>query len=138
MSTILVVDDDPGFFEEVEKMLSSAGYRVLHAADGNQALRTLERQHDEIDLTIIDLALPGLNGFELIGAIARRPNPVKVIATTSVYKDQHLEVAATLGAHAAIRKPAQGQPLPQMQWLATVRRLLGNGRETNAVNPAHV
>ena len=132
MSTILLVDDDPKFLDQAEQMLTSAGYHVLRATDGNAAIARLEQQRDQIDLTIVDLALPGLNGFELIGALARRPNKVKVIATTSIYKDQHLEVAASLGAHAAIRKPPEGAPLPETEWLSTVRRLVGGGSATSS------
>jgi CheY-like chemotaxis protein len=125
MPTILVVDDDPKFLNAAEHMLAAAGYIVLSASDGNQAVDLLEKRHNEIDLTMVDLALPGINGFEIIGAISRRPNPIKIIATTSVYKDLHFEMAGTLGAHAALRKPAPGNPIPERDWLATVRRLIG-------------
>jgi CheY-like chemotaxis protein len=125
MSTLLVVDDDPKFLNAAEHMLTGAGYQVLRAIDGNQAVALLEKKHSEIDLVIVDLALPGINGFEIIGAISRRPNRVKIIATTSVYKDAHFEMAGALGAHAAIRKPPEGKPLPEREWLATVRRLIG-------------
>ena len=124
MSTVLVVDDDPKFLSSVERMLDTAGYRVLRATDGIQAVDLLEKKHGEIDLIIVDMALPGINGFEIIGAVSRRPNRIKIIATTSVYKDA-FEMAGTLGAHAAIRKPPEGRPLPERDWLGTVRRLIG-------------
>jgi CheY-like chemotaxis protein len=134
MSTVLVVDDDPKFLNAVDHMLATAGYRVLRAADGHQAVDILEKKHNEIDLIIVDMALPGINGFEIIGAISRRPNRIKIIATTSVYKDA-FEMAGALGAHAAIRKPPEGKPLPERDWLATVRRLIGEpfrGQPANA------
>jgi two-component system, OmpR family, response regulator VanR len=124
MSTVLVVDDDPIFLSSVERMLATAGYRVLRATDGIQAVDLLEKKHGEIDLIIVDMALPGINGFEIIGAVSRRPNRIKIIATTSVYKDA-FEMAGTLGAHAAIRKPPEGRALPERDWLGTVRRLIG-------------
>jgi CheY-like chemotaxis protein len=124
MSTVLVVDDDPKFLNAAEHMLAAAGYRVLRAIDGNEAVAVLEKRHSEIDLVIVDMALPGINGFEIIGAISRRPNRIKIIATTSVYKDA-FQMAGTLGAHAAIRKPPEGKPLPERDWLGTVRRLIG-------------
>jgi CheY-like chemotaxis protein len=126
MNTILVVDDDPVFVAESEKMFSSAGYRVLRAADGNQAARLLEELHHKIDLAIVDLSLPGMNGFELIGAMARRPNKIKIIATSGVYRDAHLESATALGAHAVIRKPEVIRRMPRRQWLGTVRQLIGD------------
>src|SRR5690242_6027455 len=113
MQTVLIVDDDPAFLQLVEQMLLTAGYKTLRAADGTEAVAVLEKNYKEIDLAVVDLALPGINGFEIIGALSRRPNPVKIIATTSIYKDSHLAMAGTLGAHAAIRKPPAGKPLPE-------------------------
>ena len=124
MPTILVVDDDPKFIAAAERMLSDAGYQVLHAVDGREAVATLESRHDDINLAIVDLSLPGVNGFELIGAISRRPRAMKIIATTGLYADTFLEMTEALGAHAVIRKPAEGRPIPQGEWLATVRQLL--------------
>jgi CheY-like chemotaxis protein len=134
MSTVLIVDDDPKFLNAVEAMLTGAGYSTLRAMDGKQAAEILERKHQEIDLAIMDLALPGINGFELIGAISRRPNSVKVIATTAVFKDDLLSMAGALGAHAAIRKPPDGKPLPERDWLRVVARLIG---EANANTDGH-
>lgn len=125
MATVLVVDDDPNFLQAVENLLSAAGYDVRRAASGAEAIDCLEKERGKIALAIVDLSLPDLNGFELIGAISRRANTVKVIATTAIYKDAHLEMAATVGAHAALRKPQPGNPLPQREWLDTVQRLIG-------------
>jgi CheY-like chemotaxis protein len=126
MSTILVVDDDVSFLNAAEDMLTTAGYRVLRAAGGKDAVDVLEKKHDQINLAIVDLYLPDVNGFELIGAISRRTNDVKVLAITGIYRDTHLEMAGSLGAHAAIRKPPAGKPLPESEWLGTIRRLIGD------------
>jgi CheY-like chemotaxis protein len=125
IATVLVIDDDPDFLEDVARMLAAPGYQVLRAADGREGLRLLEHHREAIDLAIIDLALPGVNGFEIIGAIARRPNSVKIIAATAVYKDSQLEIAGVLGAHAVLRKPAPGSRLPAGEWLTTVEKLIG-------------
>jgi CheY-like chemotaxis protein len=125
MATILVIDDDVAFLNSLDHMLARAGYQVLQAVDGTEAVRLLEEHRERIDVAIVDLALPGLNGFEIIGAVSRRPNKVKMIATTAVYKDAQLEVAGALGAHAVIRKPAPGSPIPEREWLDTVRKLIG-------------
>jgi CheY-like chemotaxis protein len=133
MPTVLIVDDDPKFLDAVEQMLVTAGYRVWCAADGKQAVDILEKKHSEIDLTIVDLALPDINGFELIGAISRRTTHIRVIATSCVFKDPYLEMAATLGAHASIRKSPEGRPLPESEWLATVRRLIGSASQESTI-----
>src|SRR5689334_4312144 len=117
MPTVLVVDDDPTFLDAVQKLLASAGCDVLSAHDGDEAISLLEKRHADIDLAVIDLALPGTNGYEIIGALSRRPNSIKIIATTGVYKDSQLEVAGALGAHAVIRKPPARSSLPEGEWL---------------------
>jgi two-component system response regulator VanR len=134
MTTILVVDDDPRFLNAAEQMLVAAGYLVLRAANGKQAVDVLEKKHSEIDLIIVDLALPDINGFELIGAVSRRTTQIRVIATSSVFKDQYLEMAGTLGAHASIRKSPEGKPLPESEWLATVHRLIGSAGSESTVS----
>jgi CheY-like chemotaxis protein len=126
MRTILVVDDDPVFVSEAENLLTGAGYRVLKAADGLCARRVMDQMHDSIDLAIVDLALPGINGFELIGVMSRRPSGIKIIATSGVYRETHLESATSIGAHAALRKPAGARRLPRELWLGTVRQLIGD------------
>lgn len=125
MRTILVVDDDPAFLTETQNLLGGVGYRVLQAPDGIRATHLLEELHSEIDLAIVDLALPGVNGFELIGALSRRPNTVKIIATSGIFKDAQLECATAVGAHAVIRKPANMKWLPREQWLGAVQQLIG-------------
>ena len=125
MPTVLIVDDDPAFLESAAELLTEAGYEVYRAHDGKEAIKTLEKQRAGIALTIIDLNLPDINGFELIGALRRHNNAVKIVATTGLYKDEHLEMAATLGADAALRKPAPGNPIHKREWLQTVERLIG-------------
>jgi len=112
-----------------ESMLADAGYRVVQATDGSSAIRLLDLMRDDIDLAIVDLALPDINGFELIGALTRRPNSIKILATTAVYADMQLETAAVLGAHAAIRKPSTPRNLPRKEWLGTIQRLIGKASE---------
>jgi CheY-like chemotaxis protein len=125
MPTVLVIDDDLVFQDAISHLLSSLGYAVLRANDGPSGIQLLEQHRELIDLAIVDLALPGMNGFEIIGAVARRPNSLKVIATTGIYKDSQLEVAGALGAHAVIRKPAPGSPIPAREWSTAVRKLIG-------------
>jgi CheY-like chemotaxis protein len=132
LSTVLVIDDDVQFLDSVDGMLTESGYHVLRAADGPEAVSLLEEHREGIGLAIVDLSLPGLSGFEIIGALSRRPNSLKIIATTGVYRESQLEVAGILGAHATIRKPAPGSPLPKAEWLGTVRTLIGPANAKSA------
>ena len=68
---LLVVDDDPAMRESLEELLRLQGYRVLTAADGTEGLRVV---HDESpDLIILDVAMPGLDGFSVAMLIKKDP-----------------------------------------------------------------
>ncbi|MDP2045558.1 MAG: response regulator, partial [Deltaproteobacteria bacterium] len=63
-ASILVVDDDPALLNSLTEILEAEGYEVTAAADGESGLRHLKEQ--AFDLVLSDLALPGLNGMELL------------------------------------------------------------------------
>ncbi len=72
--TILVVEDDPGVREYIVETLQDLKYRVLHAANGELALKMLERDTSHLDLLLTDVVLPGINGRQLAEALqAKRP-----------------------------------------------------------------
>jgi CheY-like chemotaxis protein len=129
--TILIVDDDPRFIGLIQGVVAERGYNVVAAADGFAGLAALDRLREQVDLLIVDLALPELSGFEVIGAVARRTSTIKVLATTGLLRDSYLEIAGYLGAHETKRKPDPGDEFPRSEWLQTIDRLLGN-----AVNAA--
>lgn len=121
---ILAVDDDRAFLDRLAAVLRQAGYEVHEAHDGAEALALLDRLHGDLDLAIIDLVLPKRSGFEVIGALTRRPNRIKILAASAVYGGLQLDAAEWLGAHACIAKPRPGQALQAAEWLAAVRSLL--------------
>jgi two-component system, OmpR family, response regulator len=67
MSHILIVDDDPNLRELVRVFLKNAGYTAAEAVDGAEALRVLEEQR--IDLVVLDVMMPRLDGWELVRSI---------------------------------------------------------------------
>lgn len=122
--TILLVDDDPGFLLNLSGVLTEAGFRVIAALTGDEAWKILERHHSTIDLLIVDLVLPDIHGLEIIGAVTRRPSPLKVIAASGVMRDSFLETVRYLGAHETLRKPPVGSPVIGEDWLRVVHKLL--------------
>src|SRR5947209_20248222 len=107
---ILSIDDEQAFRASLAGVLKAARYDVLEAADGQKALAVIEKLRGRIDLLIVDLCLPDVNGFEVIGTITRRRSNIKIIATSAVYQDLYLDIAATIGATEAIRKQPTGEP----------------------------
>jgi CheY-like chemotaxis protein len=126
MKTVLIIDDDPEFLENLSGVLKAAAYRVLQAADGKTALALIEQfQGGSVDLMIVDLCLPDqINGLDIILAATRRKLPVKIIAASAVFDQMYLDMATEFGANAAIRKPGNGDIATL--WLDTVQRLVGD------------
>ncbi len=79
---ILIVDDHPVVREGIKALLtaSSPAYRYFEAADGSEAMRTVKTQR--MDIVIVDLEIPGIDGFQLIEALAQRPFPPRVVVYT--------------------------------------------------------
>lgn len=85
MATILIVEDEFDIRELLEAYLTNEGYRVIAAEDGEEAL---ERFHDgNPDLVLLDLLLPGLDGFQVCRAI-REESDLPVIMLTALGSEQ--------------------------------------------------
>jgi PAS domain S-box-containing protein len=77
--TVLVAEDEPAVRRLVEGYLRSAGFEVLSAATGREALDLAARHGGAIDLLLTDVVMPGMNGRELQRALAQRHPGVKVV-----------------------------------------------------------
>ena len=65
--SLLITDDDRAFRETLQTVFRPLGFRTLLAADGEEALTTIH--HVSIDLLLVDLHMPRLNGIELLGSL---------------------------------------------------------------------
>ena len=72
---ILVVEDDESINKVIVKNLTAAGYAVLSCMDGEQAAKTISRDTD-FDLALLDVMLPGMDGFALLGVLRHAQIPV--------------------------------------------------------------
>ena len=113
--TVLVVDDSMTVRQMLTLTLQSAGYRVLHAQDGFEAIAQLQ-QHSEIHLITCDVEMPRLNGFEFLMRYQQDPTLVRVpvIMLTSRSNEKHQQMAMQLGASAYLTKPYAEQMLLEM------------------------
>lgn len=84
--TVLLADDEPNLLKIISKMLERYGYAVLTAADGAEALQVFEAKRNEIQVVIIDMIMPRMNGREVIARI-RQQKPDLPIILTSGYTD---------------------------------------------------
>ncbi|MGJ5815604.1 response regulator [Paludibaculum fermentans] len=102
---ILVVDDDAAVREVVASMLRTAGYTVSLAANGREALTSLQREQFRVIIT--DLVMPEQEGIETIKVIRRDYPDVRVIAMSGAFGGDYLRIAGYLGAHGTLAKPLQ-------------------------------
>ena len=77
---VFIVDDEKRMCQSLRAVLTNAGYRVAYATSGETALEHLART--EIDLFLLDVHMPGLDGFELLGRILTRRCGTPVIMMT--------------------------------------------------------
>ena len=104
---ILVVEDDPDGQEMVTTVLEHLDYAVDTADDGEQALSILFDSGEHYDAIIIDLALPGINGWELVSEIRNNPQTESMpcIAVTAFHNNNLPREALTSGFTAYLPKP---------------------------------
>ena len=104
--TLLIVDDSTAMRRTMALSLEKAGYRVLQAGDGQEALTQL-RQSSAIQLVICDVEMPNMNGFEFLSQRRREPMLMKipVVMLTSRSSDKHRRLAMQLKAHDYFSKP---------------------------------
>jgi two-component system response regulator (stage 0 sporulation protein F) len=115
MATILVIDDEDTIRALLSAVLRSAGHDVVEASNGRQGV-ALFRQRP-VDLAIVDLLMPELNGLDTIIELTRQCLDVKVIAITGLGDDESMvNTAKLLGARQTLCKPFEIQEL-----LGTVR-----------------
>ena len=105
---IMVVDDNHEMLKIVGRVLELEGYDVSTAPDGSSALALLSECKP--DLIILDIIMPGLDGFQVIDHIRRRSD-VPIIMLTAKHEVTLLRKALVLGADDYIRKPFDAKVL---------------------------
>lgn len=120
MKTILVVDDAPMIRELIQNVLEAEGYKVLLAADGEEAVNAY--RDNEIDLSIIDIFLPKKGGLQVMGEMVNMERPPKFIAISggeAFNPEAIVELAKVYDVVDTFTKPINTRKLVE-----TVRRTL--------------
>ena len=108
--TVLLVDDNPQVRGSVSRLLSDQGYRVIEAASGAGALSLFESHKDQVDLLLVDLAMPGMSGREVARKLrGSRPN-LKVLYVTG-YGGPHFREQVEDEPIELFQKPFDGRAL---------------------------
>jgi len=101
MAKVLLVDDEPGVLFTLTEVLEERGDEVVTATSGEAALELLEG----VEAVVTDLAMPGMDGLKLLGALHEREPALPVIVLTAHGSERTAVSAMKAGAHDYLRKP---------------------------------
>lgn len=99
---ILLVDDEKQFVDTLSERLEMRGFTARVAYDGPQALEMVKMPTDVI---VLDLRMPGMDGFEVLRAVKKSNPDVQVIILTGHGGDAEEKTAYRMGAYSFLRKP---------------------------------
>ena len=108
---ILIVDDEPNAVVPIQFLMEHQGYRVMVAERGDDALDLIYQYKP--DLVLLDIMLPGINGFEVCEIVRLNPEyrNIKIIFLTALGREVEIARGLALGADAYITKPYSNDEL---------------------------
>ena len=119
--TVLLVEDEPAVRELAKEILSGSGYRVLVAADGDDALRVAREHAERIDLLFTDVVLPRRNGWDVAEILIRERPEIRLLFSSG-YAEDAMERLGVPKPMAFLPKPYTPEML-----LARIRAVLDEG-----------
>jgi two-component system alkaline phosphatase synthesis response regulator PhoP len=128
MTSILVVEDEPGIALGLEEDLTLEGYSVEVVADGNRAVRRAREQR--FDLILLDLMLPGKDGFQVCRELRKGGVDTPIIVLTARTQEAEKVLGLQLGADDYVTKPFS--PLELQARIQAVLRRTGGKMSPNA------
>ena len=102
MKNILIVDDEPDIREILRYNLEKAGFNITEAVNGNDALNKLSK---ELDLAILDIMMPGKDGYEVCRKIREQGNTVPIIFLTAMDREFDEVRGLEVGGDDYVKKP---------------------------------
>ncbi len=103
--TVLIVDDSPTEMHVLRGILEKGGYRVITAVDGESGVA--EAEHSKPDLILMDVVMPGLNGFQATRQLSRNPETsgIPIIMVTTKGQETDRAWGLRQGAREYVVKP---------------------------------
>ncbi len=101
--TVMVVDDSDDIRELISTQLRRMGYRVVEAANGEEAVELVPRTHP--GLILMDLTMPGMDGYEVCRRLKLEPDPPAVLVVSALDGAEDEVAARRAGADGYVRKP---------------------------------
>jgi twitching motility two-component system response regulator PilH len=121
MARVMVVDDSPTDVEHLRQILERAGYQVLQATSGQDAIDMIRLERP--DCVVMDVVMPGINGFQATRMLSRDPETAKIPIIVVSSKNQETDRLWALrqGAKEYVVKPVKDREL-----IAKINSVLGN------------
>lgn len=122
---ILLIDDDQALHRQLEETLTESGFKLLHAYNGESGLKILEKE--KVDAIILDVIMPGMDGWKCLSAIKSSPKLVHIpVIMSSIMGDK--ELGYSLGISDFLMKPVNPIVLTQ-----SLSRHIGNKQIQNVL-----
>jgi CheY-like chemotaxis protein len=107
MRTILIVEDEKLLLDSYKEIIEKAGHMCIGVSDGYQALDYLASHKDTVDLVLLDLMMPGVDGLEVLGAIKKNEfkyGTPPIIVLSNMTSDTVIQDAFELGVSSYLVK----------------------------------
>ncbi len=108
---VLIVDDEESVRLVAEEMLRRIGFRTLRAASGTEGLKLFRQHADEIDMVLLDLTMPDMDGHEVFEKLREMRHDVKVVLSSGYSEQEAIHRFAGMKLAGFIQKPYQLQML---------------------------
>ena len=106
---VLVVDDDAAHRASLSRLLERAGHEVVGAGSGTDVAALMEGER--VDLVLLDLHMPEVDGYDVLRLLRRRSDPPRVVIVTGAADDANIRQLLQLGANDLLRKPYDADEL---------------------------
>jgi two-component system cell cycle sensor histidine kinase/response regulator CckA len=124
--TVLLVEDESALRQLVHRFLSRAGYRVLAAANGVEALALFSREAGDVDVVVTDMLMPGMSGVELARELDQRAPGIHILFMSG-YAREDAAIPASRPGSAFLAKPFTLPELTaQVRALIALRRVISS------------
>jgi two-component system cell cycle sensor histidine kinase/response regulator CckA len=112
--TILVVDDEPTVLSFCKLVLTRGGFHVVDARNGPEALRLARAAGTRISLAMLDVVMPGMNGFELAAQLRRIDPDLQVLMMSGYSVNEVRNIAGGDDSYRVIWKPFKAESMVRM------------------------
>jgi PAS domain S-box-containing protein len=111
--TILIVDDEPLILQYCQEMIKSLGFSVFAVMTAEEAIQIYRGHNQDIDIAILDMVMPKMNGLQLFGNLQTINPDIKTIITTGYALDSRISEIILKNSHQYLKKPYTRDQLAQ-------------------------